>query len=341
MNTAYRLPRIPAQVPRVVVPTDRTRANAGLARFLVEAGALAEADIPTAWSDVLEVCARALDAWVKRQIGPLHCLSPVFLLLANEERNFPPRQCRPTTYASASLCWAEREERQWVVGPGLDALERACAGLGAAVLDVLERAHLAYPLFTPDMARSVASYLYWYGEEDEEMALDEECGDNLAEREELRQQMVTRQMLECSFPAWACNFMPRRAWPKLRKRACGVGDARLRTIVEDAVALSRLRFKHEFRPDIDGEFIAWGGVLSWCEDDVTVRIYDDLINMAHQGEYCDRMGEIELPLDQPALFAGWRAAMRARFRAIGLIDRLIHALSAGDWDRPRRDEAAR
>lgn len=65
---------------------------------------------------------------------------------------------------------------------------------------------------------------------------------------------------------------------------------------------------------------------------MTVRIYDDLINLAQQGEYCDHMGEIELPLDQPALFADWRKAMRTRFRAIGLIDRLIHALSAGDWN---------
>ncbi|MNN95472.1 hypothetical protein D3C81_2142840 [compost metagenome] len=62
-----------------------------------------------------------------------------------------------------------------------------------------------------------------------------------------------------------------------------------------------------------------------------MRIYDDLINMAHQGEFCDRIGEVELPLDQPALLADWRKAMHSRFKAIGLIDRLIHALSAGDW----------
>lgn len=332
MNSACLLPRLPAHIPQMVVPTDRTRANAGLARFLVEAGALSEADIPEAWSDVLEVCGRALDAWVRRQIGPLHCLSPVFVLVANEEGSFPPRQHRPTGYASASLCWVEREEQQFVVGPGLDALERACTGLGAAVLGVLERAYLAYPLFTPDVARSVASILYWYGEDDEEMALEENCGDDPAEREEMRQQMVTRELLECSYPAWACNVAPKHpARLGLRKMGSGVGDARLRAIVDDARALSRLRFRDDFRPDIDGEFIAWGAVLSWCEDDVTVRIYDDLIHMAQEGDFCDRMGEVELPLDQPALFADWRAAMRTRFRAIGLIDRLIHALSARDW----------
>lgn len=98
------------------------------------------------------------------------------------------------------------------------------------------------------MARDVASMLYWNGEDDEEMALEEQCGDDLAEREEMREQMVTRQMLECSYPGWACNFerRPRRKLA-LCKLAGGVGDARLRAIADDALALSRLRFKDEFR----------------------------------------------------------------------------------------------
>jgi len=75
-------------------------------------------------------------------------------------------------------------------------------------------------------------------------------------------------------------------------------------------------------------------VLTWAEGDLTGRIYDDLIDMAQQSDFIDVMGDVELPLDQPARLADWRKAMGARFRAIGLIDRLIHALSAGDWSRP-------
>ena len=332
MSAIGALPRLSAGVPKVVLPTDRIRADAGLAQYLVQAGALTDADIPETWNGVLEVCARALDGWAKHQIGPLHCLSPVFVLEVNETEDLrSSRRGQAAGYRSAKLCWIERQERQWVVGPGLEALERACAGLGAAVLAVLERAHLAYPLFTPDMARSVASYLYWYGEDDEGMALEEQC-DDPDEREEMRQQMVTRELLESAFPAWACSFgarPPKR--PTLRALSSKVADERLHAIVDDALALSRLHLKDEFRPDLDGEFVAWGAVLSWREDDVTVRIYDDLLNTAHQGEYCDLIGDIELPLDQPARFAEWRAAMRTRFRAIGLIDTLIHALSAGDW----------
>lgn len=86
-----------------------------------------------------------------------------------------------------------------------------------------------------------------------------------------------------------------------------------------------------FDPDADGEFVGFGAVLSWREGDVTTRIYDDLLNLAHQGEYCESMGEVRVPLDDPCAFAAWQLAMADRFEAIRRIDTLIHRLSAGDW----------
>src|SRR2546426_61441 len=55
-------------------------ANAAVARFLLEAKAVRERDIPAAWNDELLVCQGALDAWVKREIGALHCLAPQFVM---------------------------------------------------------------------------------------------------------------------------------------------------------------------------------------------------------------------------------------------------------------------
>lgn len=334
MTLTQVLPRIPTCVPRSVTPPGRICANAGLARFLVAAGALAEADIPAEWSDSLEVCQRALDAWVRRQIGPLHGLSPMFVLSADEDSYAgASHRDHGATYREATLCWWERRERQWVVGVALDAIEQAHTGLGAAVLDVLCAQIHAYPLFTPDMACSVVSYLYWFGEDDEETALDLQCGEDEAERAAMRSEMVTRQTLEQAYPAWA------RCWRAKPPRGAALGrlardvtDPRVSDIVADAMALSRLRVGPAYRPEIDGEDLAWGAVLSWREDDLTVRVYDDLLEMAHQGEFCDRMGEVRLPLNRPEAMADWRRAMRTRFRAIGLIDRLLHALSAGDWN---------
>lgn len=332
MSAVLALPRLPGYVPRAILPLGHRRANAGLARFLVEAGVLSAADVPEAWSDALEVCQRALDAWIKRRIGPLHCLSPLFVLDADEGRTFTRATAPPAAYASARLFWLEANERPWVVGPGLEALERAHAGLGGAVIEVLGAQYLAYPVFTPETACDIVSYLHWSGEEDEEAALDMQCGDDPQERAEAREQMVTRATLDEAFPRWAQRPNPAPVRRRtLRRFAAGTGDLRVDGIVADALALSRLRFGGRYAPEIEGEFIGWGAVLCWAEDDLTVRVYDDLLNLAHQSQYCDVMGEVELALDAPAVMAQWQKEMSARFRAIRLIDGLIHALAEGDW----------
>jgi PRTRC genetic system protein F len=61
------------------------------------------------------------------------------------------------------------------------------------------------PPTSPD---DVASYVYWQGEMDEEAALDMMCEDgDAAEREAMREEMVTRGMLDASYPEWARRWL--------------------------------------------------------------------------------------------------------------------------------------
>ncbi|WP_420475197.1 PRTRC system protein F [Noviherbaspirillum sp. ST9] len=335
MNHALQLPRLEKTIPLSVVPSRLAAANAAVARFLIQAGAVREGDIPQAWDDALQVCERALDAWVKRELGALHCFRPYFSLAAVDEAGgYPSASCKePVRYHKVDICWGECREQQWAVGDALEALERQQAGCGAAVLDVLrEKSRFVYPLFTPDLACDVVSYVYWCGEENEEVALDMECGDNEDEREAMREEMVTRKKLDESFPAWVIatprkRRLSRRALARLAQDA---SDPLARDIAADVLALATLRIEDEFRPDVDGEYIGFGAVLSWREDDLTVRIYDDLLQMAHQSEFCDRMGELEIAIDAPQAMRGWQSAMRVRFKTIRLLDRLIDRLSAGN-----------
>ena len=94
--------------------------------------------------------------------------------------------------------------------------------------------------------------------------------------------------------------------------------------------MAHLRIKDDYRPEIDGEFIGFGAVLSWRTDDLTVRVYDDLINAAHQAEFCDVMGEVFFDLREPRAMRAWQRKMRGRFEAISLIDELIWRLSKAD-----------
>lgn len=334
MNGALTLPRLEAAIPRTLVPSELASANAAVSRFLIQAGAVREGDIPAAWDDTLRVCEQALDAWVEREVGPLHCLLPGFAMVAVNDSGGQPvaRSGAPLRYSAVDLYWYEAREHEWPIGEGLEALERECPGLGAVVLKVLnDQSRYVYPLFTPDLACDVATYVYWCGEENEEIALDMQCGEDEEARAAMREEMVTRETLANAYPVWARRLPgePRRQGqaPSLRSAARTLKEPKAQQIAADALALSRLRIEDEFRPDIDGEYIGFGAVLSWQESDVTVRIYDDLLNMAHQAEFCDRIGELQIALDAPQNMSAWQKAMRTRFKAIGLIDRLIHQLS--------------
>ena len=326
-------------IPLAVMPHRLATANASIARFLILAGAIREGDVPPAWDDAMEVCQAALDGWVKRELGPLHCLSPYFSLVAMDDADpyvalrGGARVTGPIQYRSIDIGWYESGEQQWVIGPRLEALEQACPGLGHAVLDVLQRqSGKVYPVFTPDLACNVASFLYWCGEENEESALDMDCGDDAKARAEMQNDMVTRQKLEEAFPNWATSFsLPRKKQPlaAVKRLVKSLQEPEYRDIAADALALASLDIEDNYQPDVEGEYLGWGAVLSWREDDLTVRIYDDLLNMAHQGEYCDRIGELEINLDAPEAMQSWQKAMRSRFKAIRLIDSLIHKLSEG------------
>ncbi len=329
------MPRLHKAIPLSVVPLQLAAANAAVARFLIQAGAVREGDIPQAWDDALQVCDRALDAWIKRELGALHCLRPYFSLTAvddSDSYHAMPRK-GPVSYSKVDISWGECREQQWVIGDALEGLERQHPGFGAAVLDMLRsQSRFVYPLFTPDLACDVASYVYWCGEENEEVALDMECGDNAQERATMREEMVTKQKLDAAFPAWAVATPRKHRLSRavLTRLAQDLPDPVARDIATDVLTLAKLRIEDAFRPDIDGEYLGYGAVLSWREDDLTVRIYDDLLQLAHQSEFCDRMGELEIDLDTPQAMRAWQRDMRVRFKAIRLIDRLIDRLSAGN-----------
>lgn len=321
------LARIAAAVPRTLVPATTARANAIVVQFLLDAGAVRASDIPAQWSDEVDVCRHALTNWLRREIGPLNCLSPAFWMQpVCAEQYQPPR---PAEAPQLQVVWQQEREQQWVVGPRLEQLESAVPHLGATVLNILDRrSALGFPVFTPRDARGAASHLYWYGEDDETLVLDEQCGNDEEAKAAMRDDMVTTSDFTDAFPEWALTWKPQLLpTKKLRGLATSHVDPYVREIAALARELAALRLTDAFRPDIEGEFIGFGAVLAWREDDLAVRVYDDLLNFAHQGEFCDRIGEACFDLRDPTRFRAWQRQMRSRFKAIRLIDRLIQRLA--------------
>lgn len=325
------LPRIDHRIPCEIVPRKLASANARIAQFLIDAKAIKERDIPAQWRDELEVCRMGLNAWLKREIGDLRCIAPKFVLQPMADEDAGMRRSAPTktTCSHVEILWFQHDEQQWAIGGGLERLEAVMPGLGITVLDVLDnQSRFVYPLFAPRDAHDVASMLYWYGEDDETMAVEEMCGDDAAAQATMREEMVTAKHFTEAYPAWALVWKPEKLKQLELTGIVREGkDAYAKDIAAMALELARLHIKDEFRPDIDGEFIGFGAVLSWCEDDLTVRVYDDLINMAQEGEFCDVMGEVRFALNEPEAMQAWQRSMRPRFKAMRLIDSLIWRLS--------------
>ena len=331
VKAGWGLPRLDASVPLELTPRRLAAANATVARFLLAAKAVRERDIPATWNDELLVCQGALDAWVKREIGALHCLAPKFVLRP-VWGSMPDRCSAPAQsvhYRQIHITWFQEDEQQWVVGRGLERLEQAIPTLGATAMDLLHaQSQYVYPVFTPRTALDVASLLYWYGEEDETLALEEACPDDEEARAAMREEMVTKAHMTEAFPPWALAWQAETLDAAALARIAEQGsDQYARDIAALLAQLARLQIKDDYRPDIEGEFIGFGAVLSWRADDLTGRVYDDLVNMAQQGEFCDVMGDVYFDVNEPSAMRAWQRQMRSRFEAIRLIDALIWRLS--------------
>lgn len=331
------IPVVAQGVPAKLDPTANTRTVARLADFLIQAGTIRSRNFPRQVESLDDVCQAALDTWLSEAIGELNCFTPCFdLQLMTEADDATIRGVRPGRSAAISdpigieICWKEGSVCHWGIGPGLDYLEKSVPQLGSTVLDLMERkgSH-AYPLFTPGLALNEASYLYWRGEDDETLALDEDCGDNEAERAAMAKDMVTRADIEKAFPAWALDYhRPTLSAATLTtitvKHPCDY----VRRAAQLAIALHNTRTTAQYCPEQDGSFTGFGAVLCWNDGDLAVQISDDYASHAWQGEYSDEIGKVALLLDDPATMRQWQRKVRPNLSAIGLLDSLIWHLAA-------------
>lgn len=334
MTQALQLPVLASGIPCQLLPSSANVSTALLARRLYEARVIPKDAPARAAREPLQVARKHLEQWIEPQLAGMQCLTlHLRLVMGKADEEFTGRSAGP---GMVTALWSG-EYQPFTVGPALDALETLLPGLGQTVLAAIDLTGvLLLPAFTAWDAMGVAQEYFWQGEQNEELALDEMCGDDEAEREAMRDGMVTRKMVDEAYPSWATT------WPKRRKKlsqrllattAQTARSAKARRVAQLALALKRLRLKDECRPQGDGWFIGFGPVLLWRDDDLTTRIFDDFCNDASQGDYVDWCGEHRFDLQDEASVKAWMKLMKPRLHGIRLLDNLIFELSAGDWRR--------
>lgn len=341
------LPRLDADIPLRLVPKVSKHRGARLATVLIDAGLINADTLPArVSSDHMATCRAALTAWLNRKLSGLRCLRPTFSLSLGESTAGERASDGDAATLLGQIAWYGGGGT-WCVGAALQCLEDLHPRLGMTVLRVIEeQSWRTLPLFTASTALDVAMDVYWYGEANEEVALEEAWGDDQERREEMRNGMVTRALFEATFPAWALRGKTRRkplgprALAAIAKR---VTCERVRSVIDHVRALARLRLPERAlqEQDKEGYFIGFAGVLAWGPDDpVTPRVVDDFEQMVSEsGEFFEESGTREVDLSGPADLRVWVKDMAPWFAAVHLIDGLIFTLSDRNWSRDRKDIA--
>lgn len=334
MMQALQLPALAGAIPCQLQPSSANASTALLARRLYEARIIPHDAPARAAHEPLQTAKKHLMRWIEQQVAGMQCLTlHVRLVMGKADEEFTGR---PAGQGMVTALWSSACE-PFTVGPALDSLEALLPGLGQTVLTAIDlTGPMLVPAFTAWDAMGVAQEYFWQGEPNEEVALDEMCGDDEAEREAMRDGMVTRKMVDEAFPSWSTTWPKRRKKVSLRALATVAGSARstkARRVADLVLALRRLRLKDECRPQGDGWFIGFGPVLMWRDNDLTTRIFDDFCNDACQSETVDWCGEHRFDLLDESSVKTWMALMKPRFKGIRLLDNLIFELSDGDWRR--------
>lgn len=346
MTVMLALPGLHADIPLRLVLQAARRRSARLAKVLIDAGLINADTLPARLdSDHMTTCRAALTAWLNQQLSGLRCLRPTFSLSLSEPTQDDPASDGDAVTLHGQIAWYGGGGT-WCVGAALECLEVLHPRLGLTVLRVIEdRSWRTLPLFTASTALDVAMDFYWYGEANEEVALEEAWGDDQERREEMRDGMVTRALFDATFPEWAlrgasrCRPLGPRALAAIAKR---VTCARVRSVIDDVRALARLRLperaRQEQEQEQDGYFIGFVGVLAWRPDDpVTPRVVDDFEQMVGEsGDFFEECGTREVDLSGPADLLTWVKDMAPWFEAVRLIDGLIFKLADRDWSRDRK-----
>lgn len=331
------LPSLDARIPHKLVPQTSRRRGAAFARTLLRAGVVDAALLPARPSaDHLRTCQAMLEGWVLRELGGLRMLRPYFAMHLRDGDADAGSGQQP----SCVVEWGGESFGVRMVGPALESLERHRPRLGMTVLRALERcAWRTLPIYTPAVVMECASDTYWYGEFDEEAAIEEACGDDAAERESMRESMVTRAMFNATFPAWALGSRTRSLGRRtLRQLAEAADDRRIGDVIECVLRLLAVDL-----PDYDwsmreGRFVGFSGVLAWGpKDELTTRVLDDYEQMVGEsGDYFEPCGEETIGAGDHAALAGWFDRLRTWCAGVKALDELTFRLTDGDWTTQKR-----
>lgn len=219
--------------------------------------------------------------------------------------------------------------RHVYIRDGIQALENVRAGLGQTILAALYDAFRMLPAsITPGYALGMAEWLYWYGEADESLALEEmmACYD-VKSVDELKSvtDVFTRSQFFNVMPEWVA--LPRRVLTRRQVQIAAKRDDYAQEVVDAMDSLWNIvRFYGPFadlrNEDIGADPIDFALLVRWSDDDEITRVVDDFLHQAADGDYVTAGSVTPLKIVGDE-FANWLKAMESTALLAKAVERVL------------------
>lgn len=329
-----QLPSLHTAIPMHLQPQSSRQRCARLANAVFGAGLIRAEHVRARGTDnYLPVAQRALQDWINERLTGLRCLRPRFTMVVGDLDLDDSFGTLAGHHDGAVIEWFGYGDT-FDVGPELERLEALHPRLGMTVLSAFEEAAWkTLPIYTPLMVLEAACDTYWCGDDDEEQAVEMSCQSE-QEMQDMRENMVTRKMVDATYPQWALGYRRRRrniGTRTLKVLRDTLSDGRARALIDDVLALRKLTLPRRDWSDREGRFMGYAGLLTWGKQDrLSLRVVDDYQQMiGESGDYFEDSGREFIRLDEPQALSSWMASMVPWCAALKLVDGLLHKLCRG------------
>ncbi|WP_144154510.1 PRTRC system protein F [Paraburkholderia sp. BCC1885] len=223
------------------------------------------------------------------------------------------------------------------IGGAIAALEGVGEGLGQTVLAALYDACSMLPtVCTPERTFWLASYTYWCGEIDEDLAIEEAMAlHDCKSREELIDtfDFFTPTKFFAEMPRWAAT--PKRVLSRAQVRRAAGRDEFASEVVDAmdtvwGIACHYGPFAEVGTAGAGLDAIDFALIIRWKEDDVTDRVVDDFLQYVSDGDCLIASSATPLKIEGGDI-AKWLKEMGATALLAKAVERLLSILGREEF----------
>ncbi|CAN7608095.1 PRTRC system protein F [Caballeronia sp. LjRoot34] len=280
-----------ADVPAVYTIRSAESFSHPLALSLLDSGVIAESDVRQRPKSAIALIQTALSRRWEQITEGMNLFDWHLRIEQAPEHGFPQHR-EEHLWALIQTANGPVSCREILIGRGMEKLEAIRAGLGQTVLATLQDAFGMLPsVCTPSFTLSLAEYLYWYGETDEQEAMTQAAelhGYDSVEEMLESNDFFTRAQFFDGMPEWAAA--PRRVLTRRQIVLAAGRDPFAREVVDAMNTVWNIaRFYGPFADvrseDVGADLIDFGLIVRWSGDDIVGRVVDDYLHQASEGEY--------------------------------------------------------